>query len=261
VSTRGKSRSGHPRGAGFSLIELLLALTLTSLLILGLVQISSAASAAGSLQRNQAQIQEHARFATALLSRAIRQAGFRPEPWNEALTSAALTTESSDGAGAASDRLAVRSWSDLNCFGNRNPDLDQAGQPLFYVRESVFDLGGGDSLTRICRYGPDAARLITQVRRQGVVQGIESFQVLYGEDVDLDGHVERWVRAGQWSDPGRVRGIRIGLLLVSENPVADQQTRPVSDALNILDATIRPPADGRLRQVLDFTVALRGRTG
>ncbi len=73
-----------PCRSGFTLLELLLATALAALLILGLVQIVSATSAAGSLQRNQAQIQDHARFAIAILSRAIRQAGYRPEPWNGA---------------------------------------------------------------------------------------------------------------------------------------------------------------------------------
>ena len=88
---------------------------------------------------------------------------------------------------------------------------------------------------------------------------VESFQVLYGEDADLDGNIERWVAAGQWSDPQHVLGIRIGLLLASENAVADQQTIPPAEPLRILDATVTPPADGKLRRVVEFAVALRGR--
>ena len=250
----------HASGAGFTLVELLLAVALAALLILGLVQIVAAASAAGGLQRNQAQIQDHARFATAILSRAVRQAGYRPEPWNEAFAEEALTVESANAVSASSDRLAVRGWSDLNCFDNRNPDLDAAGEPRFYVRESVFDLSGGHNLTLLCRYGPSATELTTQIRRQGVVKGVESFQALYGEDADLDGNIERWVRAGQWSDARRVLGVRIGLLLASADAVADPQAQPDPETLKVLDTTTAAPADGRLRQVVDFTVALRGRT-
>lgn len=258
-TTRETSPTGHANDVGFTLVELLLSLALASLLILGLVQIVAAASAAGGLQRNQAQLQEHARFATATLSRVVHQAGYRPEPWNDAFGVEALTAESGDGVSASSDRLAVRSWSDLNCFDNRNPSLDDVGEPRFYVRESVFDLSGDDNLTMLCRYGPDATELTTQVRRQGLVKGVESFQTLYGEDLDLDGNVERWVQAGQWSDARRVLGIRIGLLLASDDAVADSQAQPYNELLNILDAATAVPADGRLRQVVEFTVALRGR--
>ena len=252
--------SDRAPSAGFTLVELLLALAVASVLILGLVQIVAAASAAGTLQRNDAQIQEHARFAVAILSRAVRQAGYRPEPWNEALTTTALLTESGDGVSASSDRLAVREWSELNCFDHRNPDVDSAGEPRFYIRESVFDLNGDSSLTRVCRYGPSPAELTTQIRRQGVVTDVESFQALYGEDADLDGNIERWVAAGQWSDPQRVLGIRMGLLLASENAVADQRTTPPAEPVRVLDATVMPPADGKLRRVVEFAVALRGRT-
>jgi prepilin-type N-terminal cleavage/methylation domain-containing protein len=246
--------SGH--GSGFTLLELLLAMALAALLILGLVQIVSATSTAGSLQSNQAQILDHARFAIAVLSEAVRQAGYRPEPWNGAYGPEALTPQTANGVTANGDRLAVRSWSDLNCFDNRNPELDSDGHPRFYLRESVFDLSRDYGLTRLCRYGPDAADLTTQIRRQGMVPGVESFQVLFGEDGDLDGNIERWVTAGQWGDPRRVLGIRIGLLFASEQSVVE----PLTQEYEVLDAATMATGDGKLRQVFDFTVAIRGRT-
>jgi type IV pilus assembly protein PilW len=242
-------------GAGFTLLELLLATTLAALLILGLAQIVSAASAAGSLQRNQAQIQDHARFAIGILSRSIREAGFRPEPWSGAYAEEALNERTQNGVTPSSDRLAVRGWSDLNCFGNRNPDLDHEGQPRFYLRETVFDLTGDRSLARLCRYGPGAGELTTQVQRQGMVPGVESFQLLYGEDTDRDGSIERWVAAGQWSDPQRVLGVRLGLLLASQEAVVE----PASQQHRVLDTTATSAADGRLRQVFEFAVAIRSR--
>jgi type IV pilus assembly protein PilW len=243
--------------SGLTLIELLVALSLASLLILGLVQIVAAASAAGSLQLNQAQIQDHARYATNLLSRAVRQAGYRPEPWNDAFTAEAFTAESADNVTPAGDRLAVRNWSDLNCFDNRNPDRDSDGNPRFYVRESVFDVNHEGSLTYLCRYGPTTADLIVQIRRQGLVPGVESFQVLYGEDADGDGNIERWIPAGAWVDPVHVLGVQIGLLLAGEDVVAE----PVARRISVLDAVMAAPPDGRLRRVFEFAVAMRGRTG
>jgi len=245
----------NDRCAGFSLLELLLAMTLAALLILGLVQIVAAASAAGRLQRNQAQIQDHARLAIGALSKAVREAGYRPEPWNDAFQPLAFTSENLDGANAAGDRLALRTWSDLNCFGNRNPSVDSEGNPRFYIRESVFDISTKDQLARRCRYGPNPGQMTTQIRRQGLLPGVESFQVLYGEDGDSDGNIERWVTAGQWSDARRILGVRIGLLLASENGVV----KPAATQLQVLDATATVPPDGRLRRVFEFAASLRGR--
>jgi prepilin-type N-terminal cleavage/methylation domain-containing protein len=242
---------------GLTLIELLIAVALTAVLVLGLVQVVSAAAAASSLQRNQAQVLDRARFVIGVLGRTARQAGYRPEPWSVTYDAAALADGNLDGATAAGDRLALRGWSDLNCFDNRNPDRDADGRPRFYIRESLFDLNSLGNLAHTCRYGPAPTELTTQIRREGMVPGVEAFQILYGEDGDGDGNVDAWVRAGQWADPQRVLGLRIGLLLAGDDAVAD----PAEQAFDVLDDARQAPADGKLRRLFEFAVALRGRTG
>jgi type IV pilus assembly protein PilW len=244
------------RAGGLTLVELLVALVLTAFLVLGLVQMVSAATAADALQRNQAQLLDRARFALNTLGRAVREAGFRPEPWNDAFAIEALTEDTLDDASARGDRLAVRSWSDRNCFDNRNPDTDGAGRPLFYLRESTFEPLASGGLAHRCRYGPDPASLTTQIARQGLVEGVESLQVLYGEDADGDGNAETWVRAGQWTASGRVLGIRIALLVAGDDAVAEAGPADLS----ILDESRRTPADGRLRHVFESAFAIRGKT-
>jgi len=241
---------------GFTLVELLIAAALAALLVLGAAQIVAASSAAAGLQRNSAQLDDHARFAIEVLGRAIREAGFRPEPWDEGWELETLGDETADDIAFASDRLALRTWSDRNCFDNLNPDRDSEGEPLFYLRESIFDLTGTRSLARLCRYGPGPAELTTQLPRQGWVPDVESFQLLFGEDADGDGNMERWVQAGQWQDARRVLGVRIGLLLASADAVAE----PLAHRHEVLDTVRVSPADGRLRRALDLAVAIRSRT-
>jgi type IV pilus assembly protein PilW len=242
---------------GFTLVELILVMTLTGLLITGLVQIASAASSSTLLQRNQAQIQENARLAINSISTAIRQTGFNPKPWDEEFPALGLSENSLDQLTASSDRLVVLSWSDTNCFNNLNAEPDDSGEPAFFIREFQFDLNSSNGLTQQCRYGPSPGALVTQIRRQGLVQGVESFQLLYGDDPDLDGSIEAWVNAGNWSAPQNVLGLRVGLLLASEDAVTNRS--PV--ALTILDSVIRKRADGRLRRVVQFTSAIRGNSG
>lgn len=244
----------HRLTAGLTLLELVIALSLSSLLILGLVQITSAASAAGSLQRNQSLLQERARFAAGLLGRALWQAGFNPEPWNDEYSIVPLSPATADDVSARGDRLAVRAWSDRNCFDNRNPDEGPDGRPLFYLRESVFDLTADGHLAHLCRYGPSESEWVTQVRRQGLVPGIEAFQVLYGEDRDHDGLAERWVPAGQWDNPGQVLGVQVGLLVAGDDPVIEPATRE----FEVLDRQFAAAADGRPRQVIRIAAAIRG---
>ena len=84
---------------------------------------------------------------------------------------------------------------------------------------------------------------------------MESFQLLYGEDGNRDGHIEHWVEAGRWSDARRGLGVRIGLLLASEEAVLEPRNLP----FQVLDVPTTAPADGRLRRLVDFAVAIRGR--
>ena len=192
-----------------------------------------------------------------MITRFVRETGFSPEPWNPGHQLSGLADGNADSVGSGSDRLAVRSWSDLNCFDNRNPDLGASGQPAFYIREAQFDLNSGNGLTWQCRYGPSEAGMVTQIRRQGFVQNVESFQVLFGEDTDGDGAIDRWVQAGQWETPDQVLGMRFGLLLASEDRVAEQH----SPGFQVLDKALEKQADGRLRRVFEFAAAIRSRTG
>jgi hypothetical protein len=248
--------SRYPRSEGLSLLELLVALLLTGTLLLGLVQLVSAATASNRLQDAQAQLQENARAAVSLLSRNIRQAGFSPQPWSERYPAPALLENSADGISPRSDRISLRSWSDRNCFGNLNPDRDESGAPLHYLRESTFELNSARNLSHRCSYGPSVSELQTQIRREGVVAGVEALQALYGEDRDGDRSIDSWVRAGHWQDPSGIMGLRIGLLVRAGDAVTERRIT----SHQVLDQVYRAPADGRLRRVVQFAASIRGRS-
>lgn len=244
-----------PGQAGFTLLELMIALSLSALALLTIVQLVTSAGAATMLQDNQAILHDRMRYAERLLGRAVSEAGFTPQPWNSGFANTAVTGETADAVTTRGDRLVVRSWSDRNCFDNPNPDRDAAGNARFYLRQNRFDLNTSGQLTRQCRYGPSEGELVTQVRRQGLVPGVEAFQLLFGLDEDGDGAVERWARAGDWTDERQLRAVRAGLLLAGPDAVVGAKP----ESFNVLDATVRAKADGRLREVLEVTRALRSR--
>ena len=248
---------GARRHGGLTLLELLVAVSLTAILLLGLVRFATAAGASRQLQDSHARLQDQARMVFRMLGDAIGESGFAPAPWNPAYTLEDVFADSADDVSARGDRLVVRTWSDRNCFDKLNPADGADGRPAFYLRESAFDLNDSGQLTRRCRYGPSAAELTTQVRRQGMVPGVDGFQLLFAIDADGDGNAERWGHAGAWGDSGQVLGISVGLLLRGVEPVVE----PVRTTYPVLDRLLTPPADGRLRLPLEFTTAVRGRTG
>jgi type II secretory pathway component PulJ len=241
---------------GMVLLELLVAMLIATFLVLGLVQIVSAARSSYRLQESLAAVQENSRFAVATIAGIIRDAGFHPEPWVSGDEFEALTGETQDGVTASGDRLALGTWSDRNCFGNLNTVLDVSARPAFYLKQSVLELNTRRDLVHTCRYGPDSGQLRTQIRRQGLIQNVESFQALYAEDRDRDGNAERWVRGGSWLEENQVLGIRIGLLLAGREPVLDPATRVFS----ILDTQLAAPSDGKLRRDYSFAAAIRSRS-
>lgn len=89
-----------------------------------------------------------------------------------------------------------------------------------------------------------------------LIEGVESLQLQYGEDLTGDGLANRYVNATTVSDWTRVVSVRIGLLMrSSEEVVHDTDTNTYS----VLDVTVDPTDDRRLRRNFTTTVKLRNR--
>ncbi len=168
----------------------------------------------------------------------------------------------------------------VNCGGNGDrglitSDLNERGASLFHV----LAVNGEPSLN--CSYYSHTA---SQWVNQPLIEGVESFQVLYGTDGVTpnaisagaqDSVAERWLRADQLSVAGnpvatrdnwrRVRAVRIGLVL--RGPVGSAQQAVATtfnplgsaytDTNNVTGSVLTVPADKRLRAASSFTVHVR----
>jgi len=247
--------STFPRAGGMTLVELLVAMLIGTVLVAGLVQIAADARSSFRLQESLAEVQESGRFVTDNFSDILGQSAFTPQPWSAGFPMVGLTSETGDGVSPRGDRLAIRTWSDRNCVGNANPVVDAESLPLFFLKEMILELNIAGNLAYTCRYGPTAGEFVTQVNRQGLVQNVDAFQILYAEDLDGDGGADRWVPAGQWLNRDRVVGFQLGVLLCSSEAV----TEPTAGTYNVLDQAVTAPADGKLRRVFTYVDLLRGR--
>lgn len=315
---------------GFTLVELLVAMTLGLLITL-------AAATALYVSRQgffsidaSSQLRDNARYTQDIVQRLGVQAGFKnvfymkgasgaasgldpnPPPHvfgvnnRKRVDSAAWdggTAWASSDAGKNSDILVLRAQvstatetstaSDgtmIDCLGVAPTAIPTSRDDRFISILHVRASSDGEPAlmcTRETAAGP--------FESQPLVQGVESFQVLYGVDNVVPGTAptgttdsipERYLRADQLTVAGnevatyenwrRVRSIRIGMVLRSKpGTAADAQTQvfyPLGTSKSSSTGTVgsafanatddpgtefTAPADGRIRQAVTFTVHLR----
>lgn len=202
--------------SGLTIVELMIAMTIGLLLILIATGLLLSSRAAYVARDQHIQVQETGRYAMEILSRAIRQAGYRnPDtayllPYNSAerepdvvgMDAASLkrSTAGMDVAGASavvngSDVLALRFSGDIAIFNCAGFAVPAPASPLVAGEDnggSIFFVGrdrSGEPELR-CKY-----RSRQGWNADAIARGIESFQVLYGVDVDGDAAVDRYVNA------------------------------------------------------------------
>ena len=326
--TTSARRPHTAKQAGLTLLELLVAMTLGLLIVL-------AAAAALLVSRQgffavdaASQLRDNARYAQSIVQRVGVQAGFKninmlvpPPPEDPAnpfepsvfginnakrSTSTAWDAGSTWGtsdAGKNSDILVLRAHvstttgevgspsdgSMIDCLGEAPPVTSELDGGFFNILHVQASSAGEPALmcTRAAAGGGFEA--------QPLVQGVESFQVLYGVDNVVpntaptgatDSVPDRYLRADQLTVTGndaatyanwrRVRSLRIGMVLRSQPgsavDTASQTFYPLgtskssasgaigsafAHATNDPGTVFTPPVDRRLRQVVTFTVHLR----
>jgi type IV pilus assembly protein PilW len=242
-------------GRGFSLMEMMIGVFLSSLLISAITSLLGGSVSAYRLQLSLGQLEESGRYARDVLMTHITQAGYRPTPWQSQSQIPALTDETVDGNVSPGDQLGLQRWSDKNCYGTDNPNTDSNGQPAFYLLQTRLRVNSARNLAITCRYGPDASRLKTQINNYGLAENVESMQLLYAEDDNSDDILDGWVQAQAWQEENTVKAVRIALLLTTREVFTQAQQK----RLQLLDETFVTPQDGHLRRVNTLTIAIRGR--
>ncbi|MFC7286744.1 PilW family protein [Herminiimonas glaciei] len=314
-----KSATCREYETGLTMIELMIALSLGLFVILSATGLLLSGKAAYLAQDQNAQVQETGPYAIEMLSRSIRQAGYenrdgdgtpirRTADFSPDImgmdarslkrTGPALAEAASSATVHGSDVLALRFFGDgeviVNCAGLIVPapasqqHADEArGWSIFYVAR---DSGGEPELR--CKY-----RSQKGWSADAIARGVESFQVLYGVDVDGDGLADRFINANDldalddampltgenalaraadknrrtyWK---RIRSIRVSLLIRSEQTARTDVPREVhylfgraygrsDDKGTRIDEKNLPPAvQKRIRKVFTQTILLRNDIG
>lgn len=132
----------------------------------------------------------------------------------------------------------------------------QEGSEVARLRTYAYFVGVGESgapaLMRAGLQGGSTAAM--QVEE--LVSGVESFQVLYGVDANMDFVVDQYLAADAVTDWRTVRGLQVALLLHSAEPFGND---PDTATYSVSGTTVDPADDRHLRRVFASTIALRNR--
>jgi type IV pilus assembly protein PilW len=235
----------HNRAAGFSLVEMMVALFIGLLLTFSVSYILSGSLQIFRVQGENARIQESSRFLLETLGHQIKQAGyaeistdfsdpklgFTGTPISgEHGVVATRTSERKNG----SDYLAVSFDSSTDCQGNAAASGTVQNEFYLNANEELVCASGGGT--------PEV-----------LADGVETFQVLYGVDADGDYSVERY--AAQPSDWSQVRTVRVCVVVRA----LSRGTSPTAQQYEDCSGVTQTAPDSRLRRVLSATFQLRNR--
>jgi len=275
----------HPRG--FTLVELLVALTVGLLITLVVTQAYLSGLGTQRAQTSLARAQEASRFAFDALSKAIRRAGYKnpkatglgfcdSSPVVRLVAGNDMSSVNPTASNLAGSTVTVLNTSDVvrvRYFGEGNTVTNTADgtisdcqgtavAPNALVEETYFvaaDANNSNEPTLFCYSSASAGN-----GNVALIPGVESLQMLYGEDTDSDGSINRYVTATNITNANNVRSIMISV--VTRTPDANAVDRSAQSvnhfgsnypATGDTGNTFNAPADGRMRQHSVTTIALR----
>jgi type IV pilus assembly protein PilW len=250
---RGNLKSNAHRG--FTLIELMISMTLglVLLLIIGTAFVSS--RQAFREQEDNARIQESGRFALEIIGRSIKQAGHVEIPFagfKVAFEGTAIN--GTNGAANVADTVTVQyegAPGDQDCEGTGvNAGTIATIQNYFNIDAAKAELQcqGTQAIAPNVPAVPGAPPFGATL-----VENVEDLQILYGIDTTGDQSVDQYVAVPvDWSE---VIAARVCVLVRSE------KTNIVSPGnyLNCNGDSVVIPADRRLRRTFTATFNLRNR--
>lgn len=303
------ARRWTPRQAGFSLVELMVSLAIGLIVSMAVMMGYLGAAQAQRGQTDLGRVQESARFAFDLFGRESRHVAFRDNTvpratgnltWGSTTTGASANSYLAGTNDASSitpqggsatpvynngDTIVFRYYGKdnfagtaadgtiLNCSGTAVRAADMNEDTLYLARDTsntTNDPSGEPTLFCVSRLVSGGTS--TTSSAVAVISGVDSMQILYGEDTDAtaDGIINHYVPASSLTNADFSRVIAVMVSVAIRSPQASGFTAaltlnhfgtdyatgsagPTGDAAAIYTSA----SDGRIRRIYNSTFALR----
>lgn len=256
---------------GFSLVELMIAITLGMVLMGAALQFMVSTRGTYELNDDISRIQENGRIALDLIVRDLQLAGYR-SPSNGAdgiatpdfflKETAVANTFMLDGGGANSDRLAIQfdpppdDGTETDCLGNVFP----ADARLVNVY-TINDLDGDGINSLYCQGFNASAGAWLGAGAQPLVDGIDNLQILYRVvDTTVNPQTYRYISEDQLAaaDYANILAARVAILV--SNGLAQGFAENKQRSYRVLDSAQIDITDRQPRRIYSTTVQFNNRT-
>lgn len=224
---------------GFSLVELMAALTISLILLAGILQILLGNRQSMDVQRAEANLQDNARLAQFVTEHIIARAGYRLDPGEAAERAFPVN----DGLGYSTGAVVSGNSHTLNVRFEANGDFsDCQNHPL----------GANAPETKSFTFSLDGGSLKCDNRPLTPDDSVAMFLVQYGIDTTGDNSVNTYANTPDGAD---VRSVRLQILLKSDGNVLPT---PAKRSYELANGNVYTTSDNRLAyQMIDQTIALR----
>ena len=247
-----KRLSSIQQQQGMTLVEILVAVTISVVLMSGIIQLFIGTRETYTTQADFSRVQENAQFALEVLEHHVLMAGNNGTTTTAPFISANTTNNSGANSNIsasaannnASDQMEIATMGDDSCMNYTETSLIRK---RFYIADTDGD--GIFGLTCLLTNTTTGATNTTTI-----VDGIDNMQIQYGEDTDGDCVQNIYRNAGSVSNWDRIITVRIAILASStgDSVSADGKTHVLLDA-----APIGPVNDNSLRKIYTKTIMLR----
>ncbi|RRV66110.1 prepilin-type N-terminal cleavage/methylation domain-containing protein [Stutzerimonas stutzeri] len=273
----------HPQ-RGLSMVELLVALAISSFLLLGISQIYMDNRRTHFFQQSQTSNQENSRFAALMLNEYLGKAGFRRAP-DQLVEDAFPSVSANNDCQAFAKGSPVTATTDALGICLRyqpviSEELDcQGGNTIAFDDSKAFKAPPTSSLVTLAlRYTPGAelnagtlqckSLSATSPAYMEVLTGIADFRLEYGVggkdllEKKLTEGSGRFVNAEAWTEnSGPIRAVRYSILFASRENQRDGDSRIYTDWYDSADATTKARLtssdENRIYQVAHGTQTIR----
>lgn len=252
------------REGGFTLVELMVAMTIGLLLTVAIASLFVQSRRTYATTDDVSRMQENIRYAYYILNRTLHHAGYKSSPNTRTEdVFPAISPLVSGANGGTQDTLVVR-YEGSGILGGAADGtiVDCLGAPVTAGQISVntFSVspGANGRNALFCSAGGVAATEL--------VPDVESFQVLYGFDEDQDLVADHFDIFQPTKTMANVRAVRIAMLFstatarVGEAALdKDSGGADVARVYKLNEASVTDPGDRRIRRPVVFTINLRNR--